>query len=217
MLLGASVHAAEKTRVRSGPDRVVEVLERIESGLVETKYQHWTRVRARRGEYFFDCSGMAEWVLRRGAPAAARAVGRPEGRRPLAIHFYRRIAKIKPGKRRGPWMRVESPAQARPGDVIAWERPKWFKSKSTGHVAFVVSDPVANHGSVPGYLMRIADSSKFKHEDDSRDADVTGFGTGVLLIPTDEDGQPRGYGWFGSQTRPDWVIPCKLVIGRPLR
>jgi len=216
-LAGGASAAEKKRRVRPGPARVVEVLDAIEDGLVETKYQHVTRVRPGRGEYFFDCSGMAEWVLRRGAPAALRAVGRPEGRRPLAIHFYRRIAKIKPGERRGPWMRVDGPAAAEPGDVIAWERPDWFPSKSTGHVGFIVSDPAPNPGPVPGYLVRFADASKFKHEDDSRDEDTTGFGTGVLLVPVDQDGRARGYGWFGSQTRPDWVIPCNLVIGRPLR
>lgn len=213
---GVAAASKQKRPNRNGPRRVVEVLEQIEESLAETRYQHVTRVRPKRGQYFFDCSGMAEWVLRRGAPAALRAVGRPEGRRPLAIHFYRRIAKIKPGQRRGPWMRVDGPAAAEPGDVIAWERPSWFPSKSTGHVGFVVSDPVPNHGPVPGYLVRFADASKFKHEDDSRDADVTGFGSGVLLIPTGADGRALGYGWFGSQTRPDWVIPCNLVIGRPL-
>lgn len=214
---GAAAASQKKRSPGRGPDRVVAVLEQIEGSLTETRYQHVTRVRSKRGQYFFDCSGMAEWVLRRSAPAALRAVGRPEGRRPLAIHFYRRIAKIDPGQRRGPWMRVDGPAAAAPGDVIAWERPEWFRSKSTGHVGFVLSDPVPNHGPVPGYLVRFADASKFKHEDDSRDADETGFGTGVLLIPTGPDGRAVGYGWFGSQTRPDWVIPCNLVIGRPLR
>ena len=82
-----------------------------------------------------------------------------------------------------------------------------------------VPDPVSclNHGPVPGILVRIADASKFKHEDDSRDADVTGYGTGVLLIPTDKKAQPTGYGWVGSHTKPDWVVPTELVIGRPLR
>jgi hypothetical protein len=217
LIVSSAPSVAKKKRTRPGPARVIEVLDGIEANLVETKYQHVTRVRPKRGEYFFDCSGMTDWVLRRGAPAAARAVGRPEGRRPLAIHYYRRIAKIKPGKKRGPWLRVDGPAAARPGDVIAWERPKWFPSKSTGHVGFIVSEPEPNRGPVPGYLVRFADASKFKHEDDSRDEETTGYGTGVLLIPVDQGGRARGYGWVGSLTRPEWVIPCNLVIGRPLR
>jgi len=201
----------------SAADRVVRLLEDIQTSMVETGYQHVTRVRAREGRYFFDCSGMADWILRRAAPGAIKAIGKPDGRRPLAVHFHRKIARIPPGERRGPWLRVKTAAHARPGDLIAWVRPKWFDSTSTGHVAFVVGEPRINRGEVPGVLVRIADSSKFKHEDDSRDAGTTGFGTGVLLIPTDDAAQPTGYGWFGSETRPEWIVPTDLVIGRPLR
>jgi hypothetical protein len=165
----------------------------------------------------WDCSGMATWVLRRAAPRALESIGKPNGRRPLAVHFFRKIARISPGKRRGAWMRVPSAGHARPGDLIAWKRPSWFPSKSTGHVAFVVGMPRLNTGSVPGVLLRIADASKFKHEDDSRDPGTTGYGTGVILLPTDDAGQPLGYGWVGSRTEPDWVVPAELVIGRPLR
>ena len=195
----------------------MEILEGIEENMVETRYEHRTRVRASEGKYFFDCSGMASWVLRRSAPAALKSIGKPGGRRPLAVHFYNKIARLKPGQKRGAWMRVETAAHARPGDLIAWKRPKWFPSKSTGHVAFVVGHPKINRGAVRGILVMVADSSKFKHENDSRDEDTTGFGKGVLLLPTDDSAQPTGYGWFGSLTRPDLVIPADIVIGRPLR
>ncbi len=217
LLLCSSPAIAAPPTAPSAADRVVRIIEEIETNMVETRYQHVTRVKAREGKYFFDCSGMADWVLRRGAPRAMKAIGRPDGRRPLAVHFYRKIARIRPGERRGPWMRVRTAAHVRPGDVIAWVRPKWFNSTSTGHVAFVVEGPTINWGPVPGILVRVADASKFKHEDDSRDEATTGFGTGVLLVPTDEALQPTGYGWFGSRTRPEWVVPADLVIGRPLR
>jgi hypothetical protein len=217
LLLCPALATGARPAAPTAADRIVGIIERIESGLVETEYRHVTRVKAREGRYFFDCSGMAEWILRRGAPQAMKSIGKPDGRRPLAVHFHRRIARIRPGEQRGPWMRVRTAAHARPGDVIAWVRPKWFDSTSTGHVAFVVGEPALSHGPVPGILVRVADSSKFKHEDDSRDEATTGFGTGVLLIPTDEALQPTGYGWFGSRTRPEWVVPTDLVIGRPLR
>ena len=151
---------AEATPPRAkarGPGQVLKVLGDIARGLKVTRYQHITRVRAKRGEYFFDCSGMAQWVLRRSAPAALRTVGkRPDGSRPLAVHFFKRIARVPPGKSRGPWYRVPDVTQARPGDVIAWKRPPWFRSKSTGHVAFVVSQPVKNTGPVRGHLFRLS-------------------------------------------------------------
>ncbi|MBN2342491.1 MAG: hypothetical protein JXX29_06230 [Deltaproteobacteria bacterium] len=212
-----AIHVSAQKKRPSAGDRVVDLLTHIENTLQETKYQHVTRVNKRKGIYLFDCSGMAAWVLKRTAPAALQAVGRPNDRRPLAVHFYQKIARIHPGKKRGPWYRVPTAAHIRPGDVIAWKRPPWFRSSSTGHVAFAVEAPKANHGEVPGILVRIADASKFKHEADSRDASTTGFGTGVLLLPTNRKGDPLGYGWIGSQTQKDWVIPADLVIGRPLR
>lgn len=201
----------------SASERVMAVLEQIESSLTETKYQHLTRVNKHKGRYFFDCSGMAAWVLKRSAPAALKSVGRPNDRRPLAVHFYRKIAKIPLGKKRGAWYRVPSAAHIQPGDIIAWKRPAWFQSSSTGHVAFAVGLPKNNNGEVDGILVRVADSSKFKHEDDSRSVGTTGYGTGVLLLPTERRGHPLGYGWLGSKTKKDWVIPAELVIGRPLR
>jgi hypothetical protein len=220
VLLATAAVTAEVGRIpraAHGPERVVEVLERIEASLIESKYQHVTRVRAKKGEFFFDCSGMAAWVLKRGAPAAHRSIGRPGGHRPLAVHYYRKIAKVPLGKRHGPWLRVPAVGGARPGDVLAWVRPKWFPSKNTGHVAFILSNPLWNEGGVPGYLLEIADSSRYKHENDSRAPDETGFGIGTILIPTDDAGQPTGYGWVGSRSKPNWIVPTDVVIGRPLR
>ena len=213
-LFGAATLATPAAR---GPERVVEVLREVERTVKVTRYQHTPRVRPRSGEYLFDCSGMAEWVLRKAAPGALRAVGRPEGRRPLAVHFFKRIARTPPGEARGAWYRVPGVSATRPGDVVAWRRPPWFASKATGHVAFVVGDPVANPGPVRGYLVRVADASRFQHEDDSRRDGESGFGTGVLLLATDAMDRPRGYGWFGSASRHDWIVPCEIAIGRPLR
>ena len=217
VLAADAASGGSKRAPARGPEQVVAVLEKIEAELVASRYQHVTRVRAKKGEYFFDCSGMAAWVLKRSAPAAHRSIGRPGGHRPLAVHYYRKIAKVPLGKRRGPWLRVPAVGGARPGDVLAWVRPKWFPSKNTGHVAFVLSEPVWNEGGVPGYLLKIADSSRYKHEDDSRAPDETGFGIGTILIPTDDAGQPTGYGWVGSRSKPRWIVPTDVVIGRPLR
>lgn len=197
--------------------RVMAVINEMVQTLSDTRYQHQTRVRKDRGEYYFDCSGMAQWILKRSAPAALAAVGSPEGGRPLARNFFSAINRIRPGAQRGAWKRLARIEDAQPGDVLAWIRPKWFPSKSTGHVAFIVDTPKKNTGPVPGWLIRIADASKFQHENDSRGQNETGFGTGTLLVPVDTFGNATGYGWFGSQTEEDWIVPTELVIGRPLR
>jgi hypothetical protein len=111
---------------------------------------------------------------------------------------------------------VADVTQARPGDIIAWRRPPWFPSKSTGHVAFIVETQGPNTGPVPGYLFRIADATRFPHEDDNRSNGTTGFGMGTLLLPTNGQHHATGYGWIGSRSPIDWVVPADVAIGRAL-
>jgi hypothetical protein len=101
--------------------------------------------------------------------------------------------------------------------VVAWLRPRWLPSRNTGHVAFVVSHPRRNTGPVAGQLLRIADSTRLPHENDSRKKGSSGYGTGTLLLATDAAGRPTGYGWHGSISQPDWIIHTSIVIGRALR
>lgn len=206
---------AKGAEAPSGPARILGVLSDIQRTMRRTEYRHRTRVNARRGIFLFDCSAMAGWVMQRAVPRARRTVTR--GRRPLARDFYHSIARLRPGQRRGPWYRVPTVAAARPGDIIAWVRPRWFPSKYTGHVAFVVARPRPNTGPVLGQLVRIADSTRLPHENDSRGEGKSGYGTGTLLLATDGAGQPTGYGWYGSISQPDWIIPTRIVIGRALR
>jgi hypothetical protein len=216
ILMSSSRPHAAHPRTRA-TERIIRLIQKIERNMKVSKYQHKTRVRVMAGEYKFDCSGMASWILKRAAPRAFEAIDAPNDKRPLARHFYKTIAKIPRGKQRGPWMRLSSIENAGPGDIIAWIRPKWFPSKSTGHVAFILDAPRPNTGPVPGLLFRIADASKFRHEDDSRTPGETGFGVGTLLVPTDAEGDPIGYGWIGSETEEDWIVPTDLVIGRPFQ
>lgn len=200
-----------------GSKQILKVLDRIQRTARVTRYRHRTLINARRGIFLFDCSAMAGWVLGKATPRARRTLTGRQTRRPLARDFYRSIARRKPGQRRGPWYRVSRMQDARPGDVIAWVRPKWFKSRNTGHVAFILSRPRPNPGPVRGYLVRIADSTRLAHEDDSRRGGKSGYGTGTMLFATDAQGRPTGYGWYGSVSKPDWIIPTRIAVGRALR
>jgi hypothetical protein len=217
--LGLLVALAARPAVAAGeggPARILQVLTYIEKTRRQTIYRPQTRIDARRGIYVFDCSAMAGWVMEKAVPAARRTVTGPL-QRPLARDFYHAIARIKPGQRLGPWYRVPTVADARPGDVVAWIRPSWFPSKNTGHVAFVIAQPRVNTGPVRGQLLRIADSTRLPHEKDTRSDGQSGFGLGTMLLATDEAGRPAGYGWHGSISQLDWIIPTRIVIGRALR
>jgi hypothetical protein len=208
---------AAATTSASATARILATLGTIQKTTRMTRYSHRTRINQRRGIYVFDCSAMAGWVLERSAPRARRTLTGRSKRRPVARDFYRSIARLRPGQRRGPWLRLASVKDARPGDILAWIRPRWFPSRHTGHVAFVVSRPKWNTGPVGGWLLRIVDATALPHENDTRREGRTGFGAGTLLVATDSRGRARGYGWYGSRSQHDWIVPTRIVVGRALR
>lgn len=182
-----------------------------------SKYTHSTRVDEKAGRYEFDCSGMASWVLKRAAPKAHGAVSYRGKNRPLARDFYGQIAASRADKPRYGWQRIDKVGSARAGDVIAWLKPKELKSVNTGHVAFLTEAPKKVHVpslDLTAYLVRIADASRYQHEDDTRsDTDMDGFGIGTIVVLADPDtDEPVAYGWFGL--RSSWLFRTQMAIGR---
>ena len=43
--------------------RIMEVLTKIQENMQVTEYRHRTKVRVKKGEYRFDCSGMAKFAF----------------------------------------------------------------------------------------------------------------------------------------------------------
>lgn len=178
-----------------------------------SRYTHGFEVNVRQGIYNFDCSGMVDWVLSDTAPRAHRSLHQGLASRPLARDFVEYLARIDQGKSRGGWVRIYRVADARPGDVVAWKRPRIVKSQNTGHVGIIVLTPLARSKNDSAYLVRIADSSRLMHGDDSRGG-RDGFGYGTILLETDPaTGAPSGFSFAGEDaTR---VFGTQIVIGRP--
>lgn len=192
------------------------VVRRIEISLIRTRYQPITRVRTKRGIYLWDCSGMADWILRRAAPRARRGLrkGRPQAR-----DFYHAIRRSPTrGQRRG-WQRLTGPGDVRPGDLFAWLKPPMFrKRKNTGHVGFILDTPQPHPRFRNVWLMRVADASRFRHEKDSRKPGAGGgFGTGYIAFLMGASGQPVAYGWYGTPQSVATFVPTRIVFGRVLR
>ena len=197
--------------------KVLDVLAGVESGLRSTSYQHGTRVDERLGLYHWDCSGMADWVLRRSAPMARRVI--PQ-QRPLARDFYTAIARSPVGTQRRGWQRLTSPAEIRPGDVYAWMKAPMFRHRrNTGHVGFVVGTPMPSPQFQGVWLMRVADATGIAHgADDTRPlGSGGGYGTATMGFLFDPAGEPIAYGWYGHGQQPENFIPTKIVFGRVWR
>jgi hypothetical protein len=191
---------------------VMRVLGKIYGSLAESEYSHATIVSERRGSYKFDCSGMVHWVLRKAAPAAARSTFYGAAQRPLARDFQRRIARAPTDRARAGWRRIARVSELMPGDVVAWIKPKEIDSPNTGHTGFVVLPPVRVPGYENAFLVRLADSTRLLHDDDTR-VGRTGFGFGtILLIADPETGAPVAYGWAALRWR---AFETEISLGRP--
>ncbi|MEM9067570.1 MAG: hypothetical protein AAGE52_03660 [Myxococcota bacterium] len=200
----------EEPAATPAAERVLETLAGVRENLRETRYQHRTVVRERRGKYLWDCSGMADWVLRRAARRAQRALHRE---RPVARTFFRTIDRAPTDRARRGWQKIAHIEDVRPGDVFAWLRPPNWPRRNTGHVGFVLEAPRrVNHW--PGaYVVRIADSTSVPHQDDTRDLrGEGGYGEGTILWMTDGAGTALSYGWFGALS--PGVVETRAVFGR---
>lgn len=198
--------------------RTMQQIESVERNLRIGSYRHDTRVNEREGRYEFDCSGLIAWVLARSAPQAHRAtVQRSQGARPLAADYARTFLQVRPEQAQGPWRRVARVSDARPGDVLAWIKPRVVQSNNTGHVVFVVGAPRRSARYANAWLVPIADSSRYQHQDDSRAGlSRTGLGRGTILITEDPGtGGPRAFGWFGDLS--PFVFDTQIAIARPQR
>jgi hypothetical protein len=194
-------------------ERVIAIVHGIQQSMRQTRYEHMTVVRERDGVFLWDCSGMAAWILRRAAPRAMQVITRS---RPVARDFVSAIERAPIGRSRAGWQRIDRIDEARPGDLFAWRRPRGFPSRNTGHVGFLVHRPLPVPGMPGAYAVRVADSTSWGHQDDTRPADgIGGFGIGTLVFLTDGAGHGTSYGWFGTGS--DGYVVTPIVFGRVAR
>ncbi len=208
----APAFASASAPTRAG-QRVLDTLARVRAQLRTTRYQHVTAVRERTGDFAWDCSGMAAWVLSRAAPRALGAIARG---RPVARDFHRVIARAPVGRARGGWQRLASIGDARPGDVFAWVRPSDWPPRNTGHVGFVLAPPAPVPWIAGAWVVRIADATSVGHQDDTRAEDPDGgYGEGTLMFFTEPTGRVTAYAWHGTLSSA--AVATDIVFGRLVR
>jgi hypothetical protein len=189
--------------------KLLSLVARVESSLIESNYQAHTEVVVEDGIYRWDCSGMMTWLLRKTAPVALSYVG---STRPVARDFVKAIASAPTNRVRGGWQRISNIPDLRPGDVFAFRRAAISTSKVTGHAGIVISAPVAVPQWPGVWIVRIADSTRAPHFADTRVSPEGGFGSGTIAFATDANGNAVGYGWHGPASA--WIIKTEVVFGR---
>lgn len=190
--------------------RLLELAQHIDATRTDTTYSHATKVRRKDGIYHFDCSGMINWMLARVDERALEAIGRD---RPVAASYVRTIQKAPTTRARDGWQRIADIENVEPGDLFAWRRPDdWPKGGNTGHIGIVIARPAKVPHIEGAYLVRVIDSTRWQHQDDTRADDETGFGMGTILFMTDADRAPIGYAWHGLDS--SGFYRTDVVFGR---
>jgi hypothetical protein len=190
--------------------RLLELAQHIDATRTDTAYSHSTKVRRKDGIYHFDCSGMINWMLERVDERALAAIGRD---RPVASSYVRTIQKAPTTRARDGWQRIADIEHVEPGDLFAWRRPEdWPKGGNTGHIGIVIARPAKVPHIEGAYLVRVIDSTRWQHQDDTRADDETGFGMGTILFMTDADRAPIGYAWHGIDS--SGFYRTDVVFGR---
>jgi hypothetical protein len=190
--------------------KIMQIVEHIDDTRTDTTYTHSTKVRRKQGLYHFDCSGMINWMLGQVSKSALETLDRE---RPVAATYVRIIQKAPTQRSRGGWQQVADIEDVEPGDLFAWRRPaNWPKGGNTGHIGVVIAKPEAVAHIENAYVVRVIDSTRYQHQDDTRVGDETGFGSGTILFMTDDDRHPIGYAWYGSES--SGFYRTDVVFGR---
>ncbi len=183
---------------QSGSNLLLIEAEREFSRMTSSYYTHTTYVDEKAGTYNYDCSGFVGYALSRAVPGAFNAL---QHKRPVAADFYDHIVVSGPVPGSGGWMKVSTPLELLPGDIVVWLKPDSSDSTSTGHVMIVTGMPVKNPQRTGEVLVQVIDSTESGHANDTRGSGQTGLGKGTIGIMTDLSGLPTGYYWRGGDSR----------------
>jgi cell wall-associated NlpC family hydrolase len=209
---GSTATSAGARATAAAPAPLVGEVDRELAAMRVTRYQHSTRVDEASGTYFYDCSGLVDYALRRVLPADAAALPTSTSARPLAGDIERYLH----GGLAGPidgWQAIARVDGLRPGDVVTWLATEDSKTGDTGHVMVVLAAATPNPARPGEWLVQVADSTLNPHALDTRHTGETGLGTGTIGLVSDSGGAPTAFYWQGGVSRA--AKPTEISLGRP--
>lgn len=161
-----------------------------------------------------DCTGLMTYILKRKALSGYNLIPISSGAsHPLSSDFYNyfisRPTTANPGTS-ARWRRILKPASLKPGDVIAYRYATTSSEGTTGHTMMVKEYPTT--GRYRELLVKVVDSARSGHANDTRGTRWSGPGTGTIGIKTDSVGTAIGYYWSGGVSTT--LNQTKLAFGR---
>lgn len=178
-----------------------------------TQYQARTEIDEKKNNYQCDCSGLVCYLLRSDFPDAYKqldGVESPWRVRPYSVTFYETFIRAGKAKVEG-WERIHKMMDARPGDVLAWRKKKITKGVSTGHTLVIAGLPELEKDGRVRVRVRVIDSTRKIHADDSRPEGTNGVGAGTMWFEVDDAGMPVRFFVDDSGKRSQEMM---IAIGR---
>ncbi|ADW69288.1 hypothetical protein [Granulicella tundricola] len=193
------------------PAELAAQAESIVNTLTQTDYQYNGFIDAEAGIYDCDCNQFVACVLE-GLAANHYALIPKESKQPLprAFEYYLYFSGL--GTRTGGWRQIMRLADARRGDVLAWELPL-VKGQDTGHVVLVGDTPEEIEDGV--WSVRVYDSADKPHFEDTREDGTSGVGSGFIRFEVDAEGRPTGF-MFSPEATVFEVRPIAIGRAEPL-
>lgn len=146
-----------------------------------------------------DCTGLMSYILARKQSSAYKLIPSSGVAHPLSKDFYDYFISRPTTANTGTsprWRRVIRPKYLSPGDIIVYKYTSTSSTGTTGHTMMVTGYPT--QGRSGELLVRVVDSARSGHANDTRGSSYSGPGTGILGIKVDSTGLPVGYYWRGG-------------------
>ena len=177
-------------------------------------YSYTTYMNEETGTRRTDCTGLMSYILKRKSLSGYNLIPDGGNAHPLSEDFYDYFASRPTTANTGTsarWRRIVYAMSLKPGDIIVYKYSSTSSTGTTGHTMMVKELPT--RGSRSGeILVKVVDSARSGHADDTRGSSFTGPGTGTLGIKVDSSGKPVGYYWKGGISTS--LNTTKLVFGR---
>ncbi len=180
--------------------------------------EHYTRYilggqvfNVKKGVFLVDCSSYVSHLLKRVEPNAYQQLVEFAGTEtPNSLDFYNFFKKLSLNNDSDYWQPINKVKNLKPGDIIVF-RYKHLRRRIAGHVMVVMKKPKAMPNKPHSYVVRVSDSSPFRHTNDTRHH--SGIGAGSMVLYTNSDGKPLSYSWKLNMGRENTML---IDLGRPI-
>lgn len=193
-------------------DSMIEEANKILSNKRISAYNYKKSIDEKEGIYIFDCSTFVSFVLQKSSPEALHALRVDENHtHARAKNFYEFLSTLAEGERAQGWMGVRQMQNVQVGDVIAWKYDPKLKKRDTGHVVIVYEKPVLEEVGL--WRVRVLDSTKGRHAQDTRGENENGLGLGIMWFRVNQEGFPIALHSSDKTKKP---IRRDIAMGRVL-